>query len=174
MRTEEVGSSLSLQALIYFNIFYSVMYAIMGCALLVHRMTVYKVDSFYGLLMPVVFAAWACFEPFRLLSGWFGNLNEKVPSLFVFVVLSAFPQLPCMVFMTFVQRPFFPFDMASGLPMLLFLVIQLILSWLSLRRLIGRRTATFFQLIQQEEPDDMVGGSPRRGGPRSPNSRKQR
>ena len=52
--------------------------------------------------------------------------------------------------------------------MLLFLVIQLILSWLSLRRLIGRRTATFFQLIQQEEPDDMVGGSPRRGGPRSP------
>ena len=151
IQTEEVGSSLPLQMLIYFNGYYSIMFVVMSVFLTFHRLDTYMMDPFFRLLIPVVTVIWVICEPVRLYFGWSGNLTENVPGMSAFCLLTAFPVLPCTLFLAFGQAPFLPFDTAVGVPMIVFLLLEFLVSAFSLRKLIEKQTAKFFQLLQEED-----------------------
>jgi transmembrane protein 17 len=160
MRTQEVSSSLPLQMLLYFNCFFSAMYLVLNVMTLSYRLDnlSWNMKAFDLLLAPFSLGAWALAEPFRLGFGMYGNLQDNVPSLFAFVVITVFPTIPVMLVRTFAQVPFLPFDSAAGFIQLMFLCSQLPLSLASVCRLIDRKTASFFQLIRAEEDSKREGG----------------
>lgn len=70
----------------------------------------------------VVFIFWVFMEPIRLYFGFKGNLREMVPDLSTFLLMVVFPQIPLIVYMSFLQPLLFTADIVVGSLMLIFLV----------------------------------------------------
>ena len=51
-----------------------------------------------------------------------GNLREKVPEMLTYLLISFFPQLPLVFYMSFFQEISFPIDPIIGVIMLVLLV----------------------------------------------------
>jgi len=82
-------------------------------------------------------------EPFRLFFGYSGNLHEKVPQLFAFVLLSVFPQMVM--------------DFALNLLMLLFLIPEVIFGIRTLKVMIRIQATKFYlQYWQGDDTDTKV------------------
>ena len=78
LRVRTVQSDLTLEKLIYFNSFYSLLY---GLALLFqtcYKMTYLQLDTKVAMIMPIFTALWIFVELFRLRLGSFGNRCESV------------------------------------------------------------------------------------------------
>ena len=61
-------------------------------------------------------------EVFRLYFGWGGNLQEQVSHMSSFLLVTAFPVFPCVLFLAFALPGRFFFEMAGGIIELVFLV----------------------------------------------------
>ena len=61
-------------------------------------------------------------EVFRLYFGWGGNLQEQVSHMSSFLLVTAFPVFPCVLFLAFALPGRFFFEVAGGTIELLFLV----------------------------------------------------
>ena len=66
------------------------------------------------------------------------------------MLVSIFPQLPCLIFMTFYQEHLFPFDKAAGWLMLAMLAGELVFGWQTMRRMIRRQTEEFYRSCNAE------------------------
>lgn len=92
-------------------------------------------------MLPFVLALWCIVEVQRLWFGYMGNLQEKVgasargcrrrrcpplsaqiPQLLFFLLLSVLPQVPFVLYLTWLQRGATPFERAAGIPLAFFLV----------------------------------------------------
>lgn len=103
------------------------------------------------------------FEPFRYYLGYRGNLNENVPHLFLFVILSLFPGL-CTVSVLLIapvavkamqcHRCVLPLEKALVYVDFCFVLAQLGFGAAQLRRLIAKNTTEFY-LMQ----DSNIAGS---------------
>jgi hypothetical protein len=98
-----------------------------------------------------VFAVWAIAEVFRLWFGYAGNVQEKVPQLSAFILVTIFPQVPCLVYLTFAQAILLPADLLFGSLQLFFCVTELYLCYGAVRVLVARQSANFFRLLQDDE-----------------------
>lgn len=126
-----------------------------GC--LLNKLHNYKFqNSILTILTLPIFSLWCCIEIVRIGLGYIGNLLEKVPMISAFLLLTIFPQLVAILFLTFLQDPVFPFDTAAGSMMMLFLLSELYVGRLTFRTLIERQTAQFFRLCQEEEMERIL------------------
>ena len=61
-------------------------------------------------------------EVFRLYFGWGGNLQEQVSHMSSFLLVTAFPVFPCVLFLAFALPGRFFFEVVGGVIELVFLV----------------------------------------------------
>jgi hypothetical protein len=101
-------------------------------------------------LIPIV-GLWMCGEIIRLHYGVSGNLKEKVPDLLTFLLVSVFPQLPLVIYISFFQEILFPVDYIMGPALLVMMAVQIGLGYYTLRSLIQSQTANFLRLCENEE-----------------------
>ena len=148
----EIKSSLGLQVLMYYQGFYSLVYFAVSGGAMMNKVYNYGFsNAVLELLTVPIFFLWSATELARVPLGYIGNVSEKVPMMSAFLLLTMFPQLVAVAFFTFMQDPIFPFDVAAGALMLLFLILELIVGKRSVDVLIQRQTAQFFRLCQEEE-----------------------
>jgi hypothetical protein len=196
MQIKTVQSDLTLEKLIYFNSFYSLVHAASLIFQASYRCSYHQLDPKVALIMPIFTAVWCFVELFRLRLGSFGNRNEsvrgcgrcsaalkwgqahlpllgnaphplatlfhphpfppsvctQVPELSAFLVLTYLPQLPVIVWLSFVSYPngVLPLDIATGIVQVAFLLVQGSYAWRTIRAIIGKQTADFIALCQME------------------------
>ena len=78
MQIKTVQSDLTLEKLIYFNSFYSLVHAASLIFQASYRCNYHQLDPKVALIMPIFTAVWCFVELFRLRLGSFGNRNESV------------------------------------------------------------------------------------------------
>jgi Predicted membrane protein len=125
LRSVSIVFSLPLQRLLHFNSYYSVFYAAAEIGLTVFKLTSTVLDEKMKYSLPVLVAIFVLSELARLPLGYTGNLREKVSELSAFWLLSLFPQLPLVAYLTIGQiytGGFLPLDLAAGICLLAMLV----------------------------------------------------
>jgi transmembrane protein 17 len=105
---------------------------------------------FQVLLLPT-FVIWTLGELSRFYFAYTGNLKERVPQMSAFLLMTIFPQLPCVLYLAFFQEFIYPFDAGAGVVMFTLLLIELFAGYMTLHTLIARQTAQFYRLCQEEE-----------------------
>ena len=148
----EYNVSVPVAVALYYNAMFSALYGIVSSILVLQKLGLYEL--YYSLqkmlLMPIVIV-WVFAEVARLYSGFCGNSKESVPQMSAFLLLTIFPQFPCVIFLGFLQEQAFPFDQVAGVIMCAFLITEFAFGWISLQALIRRQTAQFYRLCQAEE-----------------------
>ncbi len=148
LRVVRVASSLALQKLLYFNALFSLAFgachAASACWKVLH---VQLESSLSAFVLPATVVVWAAFECARLRYAFLGNLQEQVPSLSAFWLLSILPQAPLVGYMS--VRQFEPalvlqVDVVMGAGALLFIALELYVSLGTIRALIRKQTADFY------------------------------
>ena len=143
---------------LFFNAGFSVLYAIVAGGGIVEKMVNLEFQSpiSKALLVPF-FIFWAVGEASRFYFGYFGNLRELVPQISAFLMLTVFPALFAMVFLTFGQEHRFPFDTVAGSLMIIALVVEIIVGCRAVQTLIARQTAQFYRLVNTTDDADDAG-----------------
>ena len=79
-------------------------------------------------MVPIV-VFWIIVEIVRIHYGMSGNLRERVPDMLTYLLISAFPQLPLVLYLAFFQEISFPADPVMGIIMLCILVSDVMLEY---------------------------------------------
>lgn len=95
-------------------------------------------------------------ECFRLYFGYSGNLLERVPHMSSFLLLTCFPQLPFVFFLTVVTEHRYPFEIAAGSILLVILIVEAVLGYYANKRLTTKQTASFMRMCQEDEVPDVL------------------
>uniref|UniRef100_A0A7R9UGE4 Transmembrane protein 17 n=1 Tax=Pinguiococcus pyrenoidosus TaxID=172671 RepID=A0A7R9UGE4_9STRA len=152
LRIEEVSSHLPLQVLLYFNALFSFCFMALEITNVAYKLQYYQYESnLLRLLTAPALVLWTVAEAFRLFFGFRGNLAERVPLLAAFLIVSFFPQLPCILFLSYFQGILLPFDIIGGTILFVFLLAELGFGYQALRRLIRKQTSQFFRLVQEDQ-----------------------
>ena len=93
---------------------------------------------------------WVFFEAVRLYYGMSGNMNEKVPELSAYLLITIFPQIPFALYFAYIQPVLFPVDPILGTFMLLLLLFQIWAGLTTTRKLIRNQTAQFMRLCDTD------------------------
>ena len=93
---------------------------------------------------------WVFFEAVRLYYGMSGNMNEKVPELSAYLLITIFPQIPFALYFAYIQPVLFPVDPILGTFMLLLLLFQIWAGLNTTRKLIRNQTAQFMRLCDTD------------------------
>mmetsp|Transcript_26304 Transcript_26304/g.91497 ORF Transcript_26304/g.91497 Transcript_26304/m.91497 type:complete len:176 (-) Transcript_26304:83-610(-) len=144
----DIHSSLPLQTLLYYNIWYSAMFIPLMLFIYLHKTATYDVDEEFVIVAPILGGLFTLIEAGRIRLGYVGNLKEKIPELSAFLLLTCFPTIGLIVFLTFIQMPMLPPEPIIGFPLLLIMVLEIIFSYQGVRLLIKKQTAAFFRLCQ--------------------------
>lgn len=147
----ESFSNLWLQICLMQNGLFSLALGAIELILVVTKLQNFEIDTFRKVLTPLVFVVWAIAEVFRLWFGYAGNVQEKVPQLSAFILVTVFPQVPCLVYLTFAQAILLPADLLFGCLQLAFCGIELYLCYGAVRVLVARQSANFFRLLQDDQ-----------------------
>ena len=97
-----------------------------------------------------VVVIWAAIEPIRLYYGFLGNLQESVPSLATYLLVTLFPQLPFVLYLAYIQPVIFPVDPIIGSMMVAILTLQFFIGLNSTRKIIRGQTVQFMRLCENE------------------------
>lgn len=103
-----------------------------------------SMSTIFRIISLVVFIIWCVMEPLRLWFGVVGNLKEKVPQLAAFFLLNVFPQVPCLVFLGFVQPKRLPFERIASVVQLVLVALSALVGFVATRRLIRHQTEQFY------------------------------
>ena len=93
---------------------------------------------------------WVFAEGVRLKLGQSGNTQERVSKLAGSMLLSFFPQLPALFYFGYYQEIIFTVDSMFSLVLIILLNLELILSLVTIRRFIQRKTRRFYRFCRQE------------------------
>ena len=108
------------------------------------RTEVYIVSSFFlytvGDVMRLPFALW-------------GNQKEQVPALAASLLMSLFPTIPALIYLTFFQEKIFPFEFIGGCVHFCFIVLEIPLVLRALRKNANVQLARFVRLTL-EDPNE--------------------
>ena len=141
--------------LVYANVFFSLAYFAGNLAVIIEKLLNFNFTSnLQQVLLLPCFVIWVLGELSRIYFAYTGNLKERVPQMSAFLLMTIFPQLPCVIYLAFYQEFIFPFDASTGLLMLIMLIIELGLGYATLHTLIQRQTAQFYRLCQEEEDEN--------------------
>lgn len=139
-------SSLPLQVTLHFNLLFSIVYTILVGATCTSKVLYYNKKVAISNII-----VWLVFEVVRLYYGISGNINEKVPELSAYLLITIFPQIPFALYFAYIQPVLFPVDPILGTLMLLLLLFQIWEGLSTTRRLIRSQTAQFMRLCDQDD-----------------------
>lgn len=149
----ESSTSWVLQLCLEYNACMSLLFLVVESAVLSEKLTRFELDVFGQVLAPLTFGVWAASEVFRLWFGYTGNLQEKLPQMSVFFLLSLFPQLPCLLYLMRLQDLQLPFERAMGGMLFAIVCVELVASWRAVRCLIRKQTRSYARLIDYSGDD---------------------
>jgi transmembrane protein 17 len=135
--------SLPLQISLYYNIPVSVIFATVVGSCSVQKMMFY--DRLVSLSVLII---WTVIEPLRIYVGMRGNMQEKVPDTATYLLMTAFPQFPIVLYLAYLQPTMFPVDPVLGSLMIVFLLAEFFFGVVLVRRQIKLQTASFMSSIE--------------------------
>jgi len=161
----EIASSLSLQMLLYFNVQYSLFWGLITLSLMVFSENYLEVNTAYRVLSPLLLSVWFMVEPLRLFFGYVGNLQEKVPQLTGFWLLTLIPQLP-ITFFFIVALPLrvnktsiqLPFQRAGSIILMCFVFVEAVVGYYALRRMVKSQVLKFHMQRARDEASASTAG----------------
>uniref|UniRef100_A0A8C3E174 Uncharacterized protein n=1 Tax=Corvus moneduloides TaxID=1196302 RepID=A0A8C3E174_CORMO len=144
-----VLSSLPLQVMLYFNVYYFPVWCLAEGIML--HLKYHLLPWHYQLLLVTAFLILSLAEGSRLYLGYLGNLQEKVPELAAFLLLSFLIQLPLLLFLlTDSQVIHLPLEVPMHSLFLAFLLIEIVAAFLALRTMTKQLAAQFYLRQFQE------------------------
>ncbi|KFQ24445.1 Transmembrane protein 17, partial [Merops nubicus] len=147
----EILSSLPLQMSLYFNVYYFPFWWLSAVVMLYLKYLALSDYSKFILVTAMIIASLV--EVIRLYLGYMGNLQEKVPELAGFWLLSLLLQLPIMLFLLFNEGlKNQPLERAVHAIFALFLIFQVFAAFVTLKRMVNK-LATQFCLEERPVPD---------------------
>ncbi|XP_074777478.1 transmembrane protein 17B-like isoform X2 [Athene noctua] len=130
----EVLASLPLQMMLYFNVYYFPVWCLAEGMLLLLKF-----------LLVAAFLILSVAEGSRLYLGYVGNLQEKVPELAGFLLLSFLIQLPLLLFLLTDSRvTLLPLELALHSLLLAFLIAEMAAAFLALKTMSKQLAAQFY------------------------------
>lgn len=164
IRIVRVASSLSLQKLLHFNTLYIACYGSTEIALSLYKalyitgigtatnLSTNSSPSIWSFIPLILVCIWIIIEILRIRIGYLGNLQERVPELAAFWLLTLLPQLPLTIFISFISfnSLCLGLDIAVGIPMCIILLGQIRYGLPAVRSLIRKQTADFYRICQEE------------------------
>ncbi|NWY05342.1 TMM17 protein, partial [Nothoprocta ornata] len=140
----EIISSLPLQMSLYFNVYYFPLWWISTVVVLYMKYP--ALSDYYKFIVVTVIILASLIEVVRLYLGYMGNLQEKVPELAGFWLLSLLLQLPIILFLLFNEAlKIQPLERSVNIIFALFLTFQVIAGFLALKKMVNQ-LATHFHL----------------------------
>ncbi|XP_018426244.1 PREDICTED: transmembrane protein 17B-like [Nanorana parkeri] len=145
----EVMSSVSLQMALYFNIFFFPFWFISEIIML--ELKYFLLTCYYQFLLITAVTIITLIEVLRLYLGYIGNLNEKVPELAGFLLLTFLIQMPLFLFLLTDEKILIlPLEFAVHVIYVVFLNTELLVSFCVLK-IMTRQLATQFYLHQTDD-----------------------
>ncbi|XP_064915251.1 transmembrane protein 17 [Columba livia] len=140
----EIISSLPLQMSLYFNVYFFPFWWLSTVVMLHLKYPV--LSDYYKFILVTIMILVSLIEVIRLYLGYMGNLQEKVPELAGFWLLSLLLQLPVILFLLFNEGlKIQPLERAVHIIFALFLSFQVIAAFVTLKRMVNK-LATHFHL----------------------------
>ncbi|CAH3191758.1 unnamed protein product [Porites evermanni] len=138
----EIVSNLALQMSLYFNVYFSPFWYTTCIVMLVAKYS--KLDSVYKFITIVIYITMAVLEIARLYLGYAGNLQEKVPELAGFWIITLVLQLPLTLMLLLNESMLImPMERAVNIIMTLFVLFETIQGYRVLRIMIGHQISKF-------------------------------
>uniref|UniRef100_A0A8C0VPC5 Transmembrane protein 17 n=2 Tax=Passeriformes TaxID=9126 RepID=A0A8C0VPC5_CYACU len=138
-----VLSSLPLQMMLYFNVYYFPVWCLAEGIML--HLKYHLLPWHYQFLLVTAFLILSLAEGSRLYLGYLGNLQEKVPELAGFLLLSFLIQLPLLLFLlTDIQVIHLPLEVPMHSLFLVFLLLEMVAAFLALRIMTKQLAAQFY------------------------------
>ncbi|XP_038249536.2 transmembrane protein 17 isoform X2 [Dermochelys coriacea] len=148
----EIVSSLPLQMSLYFNLYFFPFWWVSSVVMLQLKYPV--LPDYYKFILVTAIVLVSLIEAIRLYLGYMGNLQEKVPELAGFWLLSLLLQLPIILFLLFNDGlKIQPLERAVHIIFALFLTFQVIAAFLALKRMVNQ-LAVHFSLKEFDQLDD--------------------
>ncbi|XP_061478271.1 transmembrane protein 17 [Rhineura floridana] len=148
----EIVSSLPLQMSLYFNLCFFPFWWVSSVVMLQLKYPV--LPDYYKFILVTVIILTSLIEIIRLYLGYMGNLQEKVPELAGFWLLSLLLQLPLILFLLLNEGlKIQPLERAVNIIFVVFLVFQVIAAFIALRKMVNQ-LATRFHLHEFDRLDD--------------------
>ncbi|KAF5917995.1 hypothetical protein HPG69_019801, partial [Diceros bicornis minor] len=145
----EMVSSLALQMSLYFNAYFFPLWWVSSIMMLQMKYSV--LPDYYKFIVVTVIILITLIEAIRLYLGYMGNLQEKVPELAGFWLLSLLLQLPLILFLLFNEGlANLPLEKAIHIIFTMFLTFQVVSAFLTLRKMVNQLATRFhFQDFDQ-------------------------
>ncbi|NXL91376.1 TMM17 protein, partial [Alectura lathami] len=138
----EMISSLPLQMSLYFNVYFFPFWWL--CTVVMLQLKYPVLSDYYKFILVTVIFLTSLIEVIRLYLGYMGNLQEKVPELAGFWLLSLLLQLPIILFLLFNEGlKIQPLERSVNIVFVLFLVFQVVAAFVTLKRMVNKLAAHF-------------------------------
>jgi len=145
----EISSYLALQVLVFHNWYYSVLMVVILYSTNLYKLNMFEHD--YIFVDFIAITVFALAEFIRLYFGFSGNINESFPSLIAFLVISVLFTAPTLIYQWAAINVVLPIDYAVGIIQWLFLLAEVLLGIVAIKRLVKKQTAIFF--LRNSHPD---------------------
>nr|XP_056712786.1 transmembrane protein 17 [Euleptes europaea] len=160
----ELVSSLPLQMSLFFNLCFFPFWWVSSVIMLQLKYPV--LPDYYKFILVTIMIIISLIEIIRLYLGYMGNLQEKVPELAGFWLLSLFLQLPLILFLLFNEGlKIQPLERAVHIVFLVFLLFQVAAAFLTLKKMVNQ-LATRFHLREFDRLENPF-PSGRQSGPKT-------
>ncbi|XP_060113562.1 transmembrane protein 17 isoform X1 [Heteronotia binoei] len=160
----ELVSNLPLQMSLYFNLCFFPFWWVSSVVMLQLKYPV--LPDYYKFILVTIMIISSLIEVIRLYLGYMGNLQEKVPELAGFWLLSLFLQLPLILFLLLNEGlKIQPLERAVHVVFVAFLVFQVVAAFLALKKMVNQ-LATRFRLREFDRLDNPLPAG-RQGGPKA-------
>ncbi|NWI68077.1 TMM17 protein, partial [Todus mexicanus] len=147
----EILSSLPLQMSLYFNVYYFPFWWL--CTVVMLHLKYLALSDFSKFIVVTIMILASLVEVIRLYLGYMGNLQEKVPELAGFWLLTLLLQLPMILFLLFNEGlKNEPLERAVHAIFALFLTFQVFAAFVTLKRMVNK-LAIHFRLEELPMPD---------------------
>nr|XP_060640600.1 transmembrane protein 17 [Anolis sagrei ordinatus] len=148
----EIVSSLPLQMSLYFNLCFFPFWWLSNILMLQLKYPV--LPDYYKFILVTIAILTSLIEIIRLYLGYMGNLQEKVPELAGFWLLSILLQLPLILFLLLNEGlKIQPLERAVNIIFIVFLAFQVISAFLALKKMVNQ-LATRFHLHEFDQLGD--------------------
>ncbi|XP_072189771.1 transmembrane protein 17 [Excalfactoria chinensis] len=138
----EILASLPLQMSLYFNVYFFPCWWLSTVVMLQLKYPV--LSDYYKFILVTVVILTSLIEVIRLYLGYMGNLQEKVPELAGFWLLTLLLQLPVILFLLFNEGlKVQPLERSVNIIFALFLIFEVIAAFVTLKRMVNKLAIHF-------------------------------
>lgn len=131
---DQIMSSLPLQMCLYFNVNYSPLWFIIRIGCLIYKFT--DLIQLYKILLTAIMIVMFLVEISRLYLGYAGNLQEKVPELAGFWMLTAFLQFPLHSLCTFsIDFIILPWERVVDVILMVFILLEIVIGYFAVKKI---------------------------------------